>query len=148
MAEENLLDAFWAVARALRGRSRSMLQPWGISPWQSRALGELGRHGPMRLGVLSERLRIAARSTTEVVDGLEALGLVAREPDPGDRRATVVSLTPEGEQRRRDIRAAQLAEADEYFSVLTPEERESLALSLRKLRPERGGGNGEAPPSG
>ncbi|EMY33490.1 MarR family transcriptional regulator [Arthrobacter crystallopoietes BAB-32] len=142
MAEENLLDAFWAVARALRGRSRNMLAPLGISPWQSRALGELDRHGPMRLGILSERLRIAARSATEVVDGLEALGLVVRQPDPQDRRATVVSLTSEGKQRRKDIRSAQLAEAEHYFGVLSPEEQACLAQSLRKLH--AGGNSSEA----
>ena len=36
----------------------------------------------MRPSVLAERLRIAPRSATEVVDALEARGLVERGPDP------------------------------------------------------------------
>ena len=44
----------------------------------------------MRPSVLAERLHIAARSATEVVDALEERGLVERGPDPDDRRATLV----------------------------------------------------------
>ncbi|MDD0859754.1 MarR family transcriptional regulator [Arthrobacter alpinus] len=42
--------------------------------------------GDVRLKDLAERLRIAPRSATEVVDQLEAKGLVRREADPSDRR--------------------------------------------------------------
>ena len=51
---------------------------------------------PMRLSELSDRLHIAPRSATEVVDALEARGLVERRPDPSDRRATLVELTEHG----------------------------------------------------
>lgn len=40
---------------------------------------------------LAERLHIAAHSTTEVVDQLEAKELVIRTPDPADRRATLIT---------------------------------------------------------
>ena len=59
----------------------------------------------MRLSELSDRLQIAARSTTEVIDALEARGLVGRRPDPGDRRATLVELTEHGAQMLDAIRA-------------------------------------------
>ena len=77
-AEETLSEAFWAVARQLRQLTREALAPWDVTPAQFRALGTLVRHGPMRLSELSEQLRIAPRSATEVVDALQERGLVER----------------------------------------------------------------------
>src|SRR4051794_39474520 len=96
--DESLSEAFWEVARRLRHASRESLAEWDVAPSHARALGVLDRLGPLRLSDLAERLRIAPRSTTEVVDGLEERGLVQRRPDPDDRRATYVSLTAAGQQ--------------------------------------------------
>ena len=65
------------------------------------------RHGPMRLSGLSEHLHIAARSTTEVVDGLESRGFATRRPDPDDRRATLVEATDTGRDVMVSVRQAQ-----------------------------------------
>ncbi|GAA0924415.1 MarR family transcriptional regulator [Kribbella koreensis] len=132
--EETLPETFWAVAHQLRHLRKETLAPWDIAPSQARALGVLMRGGPMRLNELSEHLRIAARSTTEVVDALQDRGLVERRPDPADRRATLVAPTGEGTRVGEAIRASRDAEAEAYFNILSPEERVSLAGILRKLR--------------
>jgi DNA-binding MarR family transcriptional regulator len=132
--EETLSEAFWGVAHQLRHLRRETLAPWDIAPSHSRALGVLTRHGAMRLSELSDRLHIAARSTTEVVDGLQDRGLVERRPDPQDRRATLVALTDEGTRVGQAIRASRDAEAEAYFSVLSEAERTDLTDILRKLR--------------
>jgi DNA-binding MarR family transcriptional regulator len=133
-AGDGLADAFWAVARRLRHRTREALTPWDVTPGQSRALGVLARHGALRLGALAEHLRIAPRSATEVVDDLQARGLVRREPDPADRRATLVALTEEGTHAGRAIHAARRAAADDLFGGLAPADREQLTRILRTLR--------------
>src|SRR5450432_2102665 len=94
--DETLSEAFRSVARQLRDTSQETLAPWDITPSHLRALRVLTRHGVLRMSELSDHLRIAARSTTEVVDALETRGLVTRRPDPSDRRATLLSPTPEG----------------------------------------------------
>jgi DNA-binding MarR family transcriptional regulator len=132
--DETLAEAFWGVAHQLRHLRRETLAPWDIAPSHSRALGVLTRDGAMRLSELSDRLHIAARSTTEVVDGLQDRGLVERHPDPEDRRATLVALTDEGIRVGQAIRASRDAEAEAYFSVLSEAERTDLAGLLRKLR--------------
>lgn len=137
MEEENLLEAFWAVTRRLREHTRLALEPWHVSPSQSRALGVLSRHGEMRLSALAEHLRIAPRSATEVIDYLEQRGLAARRPDASDRRATLVSLTPEGAATMRAIHEARAAEADRLFAGLDPADRADLARILRQLRDAR-----------
>ena len=129
--DETLAEAFWAVARRLRDASQETLAPWDITPAQLRALRVLRRHGVMRLSELSDRLRIAPRSATEVVDALEKRGLVERRPDPGDRRATLVEVTDDGGSVLDAIRGS---EAERVFSRLTAADRSQLARILRKLR--------------
>ena len=75
---------------------------------------------PMRLSELSEQLRIAPRSTTEVVDALQEHGLVRREPDPHDRRATLVRLTDRGTEVATAIRATRDAGARLLRPALGP----------------------------
>lgn len=94
----------------------------------------LARHGEVRPGTLAEHLRIAPRSATEVVDDLQTRGLVERRPDPGDRRATLVALTEEGDRVSTAIRAARRAEADRFFGHLNDTDRAELARILRTLR--------------
>jgi len=131
---ENVAEDFWTVARQLRRLSQEALEPWDITPGQSRAIRTLAHHGELRLSALSDHLHIAARSTTEVVDGLEERGLVARHPDPSDRRATLVSLTPEGATIGDALKRARITESQTYFAALTPAERADLGRILRKLR--------------
>ena len=133
-SDETLPEAFSSVARKLRETSREALAPWDITPSYLRALRVLSRHGPMRLSELSEHLRIAPRSTTEVVDALESRGLVERRPDPGDRRATLAGLTSHGASVLDAIRAARGTEAERVFGRLSQAERAQLARILRKLR--------------
>ena len=129
--DETLAEAFRAVARQLREVSQETLAPWDISPSHLRALRVLRRDGVMRLSELSDRLHIAPRSTTEVIDALESRGLVQRQPDPGDRRATLVEMTERGASVLDAIRGT---EAERVFSRLSQADRAHLARILRKLR--------------
>ena len=135
-AERNdtLAEAFWSLARQLRRASLASLARWDITPSQSRALRVLTRHGVMRLSDLAEHLRIAARSTTEVVDSLEDKGLLARQPDPHDRRATLVALTAPGIALGEAIRSSRGTEAERVFDRLSTTDRAHLARILKKLR--------------
>lgn len=132
--DQALPELFWSVARSLRHSSRQTLAPWDLSPSHSRALGELLRHGAMRLSQLSDHLHIAPRSTTEVIDALQERGLVERQADPLDRRATLVMLTEHGKEIGDAIRSARMAEAEQIFGTLSETERKQLNRILRKLR--------------
>lgn len=140
-----------AAFRGLRSRWLRQLAPFGLTPHQYRALNAVARNaddGGIRLKELSELLRIAPRSATEVVDQLEVQGLVERTPDPSDRRATLISLTGEGAAMRAGVRKDRAREADEYFAALSAEDRATLERILAQLAegapprggPHRGGG--------
>ena len=132
--DETLSEAFSSVARQLRDTSHDFLARWDISPSQLRALRVLMHHGAMRLSDLSGHLHIAARSTTEVVDALESRGLVERQPDQLDRRATLAELTEHGASVLSAIRAARGTEAERIFNRLSEADKAHLARILRALR--------------
>ena len=132
--DDALSEAFWAVARQFRERSQETLAPWDITPSHLRALRTLRRHGTMRLSELSDHLHIAPRSTTEVVDALEARDLVRRRADPGDRRATLVEVTEHGTDVLAAIRDTRGTEAGRVFGRLSPPDRAGLARILALLR--------------
>ncbi|MFD1507560.1 MarR family winged helix-turn-helix transcriptional regulator [Georgenia yuyongxinii] len=126
------------AGRALRRSWVSALAPWELSPHQSRALGAVcsGDAEP-RLADIADQLRIAPRSATEVVDALEAKGLVRRAPSPHDRRAVVVQPTAEGLEVRSAVEQARTEAAEAYLAPLTPDERETLSVLLRRLTVDR-----------
>jgi DNA-binding MarR family transcriptional regulator len=132
--DDHLSELFWSVARNLRHLNREALEPLNVSPSHGRALNVLLKHGSLRPGALAEHLRIAARSATEVVDDLEQRGLVARAPDPADRRATLVTLTAEGRAAGDAIRSARQQAAERFFAALSDTDRTELTRILRQLR--------------
>jgi DNA-binding MarR family transcriptional regulator len=131
--DDSLADAFRSVARLLRQASMESLARWDLTPSQFRALRTLMRHDAMRPSELSEHLRIAPRSTTEVLDGLAAKGLVERRPDPHDRRATLVVPTEHGVDVGTKILSERGTETERVFDRLSPTDRAHLARILRKL---------------
>ena len=131
--DDSLADAFRSVARLVRQASVESLARWDIAPSQFRALRVLMQHGALRPSALSEHLRIAPRSTTEVLDGLAGKGLIERASDPQDRRATLVTLTERGREIGEQIRAARGTASERVFDKLSPDDRSELARILGAL---------------
>lgn len=131
--EAALGDLVVRTARVLRRSHREALEPYGLSPHQSRAMAVIGRHGEagLRLSALATELGIAPRSATDVVDALERTGLVQRTASPSDRRAVDLRLTEEGVTLRRALDRAHIAVSREHFAALSEQERDELARLLR-----------------
>jgi DNA-binding MarR family transcriptional regulator len=130
---ETLADTFRAVSRQLRHLTARALAPWDVTPSQSRALGTLARHGAVRLGTLSEHLRIAPRSATEVVDALAEAGLVERRPDPADRRARRVTATERGRERAEALERQLRRAEDHVLGPLPAGDRDTFRALLQRL---------------
>jgi len=121
------------ATRGLRRRWAESLEPWDLTPHHARALQVVGELDKPRLGTVAERLRIAPRSATEVIDALEERGLVERGPDETDHRATCVSLTGRGREVLTEVNSARGSAGSQHFAVLTDAERAALAELLAKL---------------
>jgi DNA-binding MarR family transcriptional regulator len=87
----------------------------------------------MRPTDLTNALMLTSSGTTKRLDRLEQAGLVAREPDPADRRGTLIALTDQGRALIDGLTPEHLANEDRLLGALTPDEREQLAGLLRKL---------------
>lgn len=105
-----------ALRFALRGFlsfSEAAARAVGLTPRQHQAL--LGIKAASiddaaSVSQLATFLRLRHNSTVELVDRLEATVLVAREPDPADRRRVLLRLTATGERCLADLSAVHLAE--------------------------------------
>lgn len=133
-ASADVADLIAAVSRRIRRAANRDLDPLGVTWGQVRALRTLARCGePVRMSDLADRLRIARRSATSVVDELAERGLVARSADPRDRRAVTVEVTPAGWALLEQLTASRRTAAADLTSSLTGAELATLRDLLRRL---------------
>ena len=128
---EALADLVMALSRNLRRGARATLAPLGLTPAAARALHVIMRADEaLRMSDLAQRLSIAPRSATSVVDALEEAGLVRREIDRDNRRSFLLALTERGESARAAVAQARRAAAKEAFGELDSGRRAELARTL------------------
>ena len=70
---------------------------------------------------------------TQILDRLERAGLVARAPDPDDRRRVVVELTAEGLRTADDANATYRREREHLLAELSDDEVEQLDDAVGRL---------------
>jgi DNA-binding MarR family transcriptional regulator len=68
----------------------------GLTPTAQSALAAVVGHGPLSLGELADHEGVKPPTITATVAGLEAQGLIRREPDPTDRRVVRIAATQRG----------------------------------------------------
>ena len=96
-----------------------------------RALEDAGK--PLPLGQLAERLSCVKSNITQLVDRLEADGLVARVADPGDRRSRLAVMTPQGRKACAEGTRIQDDTERELFGALSTDEARQLASLIAKI---------------
>jgi DNA-binding MarR family transcriptional regulator len=97
------------------------------------ALADAGESLP--LGQLAGRLSCVKSNITQLVDRLEADGLVARKPDPNDRRTRLAVMTAAGRRACKEGRRIQQQTERDLFGALTGDEARQLAALMGKLTP-------------
>jgi DNA-binding MarR family transcriptional regulator len=105
----------------------------GLSPTLTAALASIDNHGPLTPSELADRERIKRPTATRLIASLESDGLVARTPDPSDRRSSLIATTPEGRDLMRTLRTRKDAYLARRLTKLTAEERETLARAADLL---------------
>ncbi|WP_086842043.1 MarR family winged helix-turn-helix transcriptional regulator [Amycolatopsis kentuckyensis] len=134
MNEDDDLGALCAGAgRSLAEAERPVLERHGLSMWQYVVLSALSAGSAPSQLVLAQQIRYDKTRLIGLLDALEAEGLVARDPDPADRRARVVRLTREGSERHAAVRAAIKEVEDQKLAGLPPNTRRLLRSALAHL---------------
>jgi len=103
-----------------------------MTPSKLRALDVLARQGGLRVGELAAQVGIDDATATRLVDRLEAAGVVERQREPGDRRATTVVLTPGGEELVAAIATQRQLFFCDVLESLNQREREELVRLTAK----------------
>jgi DNA-binding MarR family transcriptional regulator len=121
-----------AAARSLEARVEASLARLDLSLAKVGVLRHLAHAGsPLALSVLAERHCCVKSNMTQLVDRLQADGLVERMSDAQDRRSVLASITAEG-RRRYEQAAAVLTEQEGLLQRRLSEEA-SEASDLRQL---------------
>ncbi len=103
-----------------------------LTPSKVRALALIGESGGLRIGELADRVGVDDTTATRMVDRLEELGLVGRRHAAEDRRATVVTLTPDGAEITAGVARQRLLFFCDVLEALEPEERAHLVQLTAK----------------
>jgi DNA-binding MarR family transcriptional regulator len=117
----------------------AMLRPFGVtfSRYEALVLLVHSHEGALPLSKIGERLQVHATSVTNVIDRLEAAGLVRREPNPEDGRGVLAVITEEG-RKVADKATLEFNSARFAMSALQTDELQVLFEILRRLRVDAG----------
>jgi len=127
-----LLTCTNLIEAAIRANLR---RDFGVTLPRFDLMAQLYRHPDgLKMGELSQRLMVTGGNVTGIADQLAGEGLIAREPDPADRRAWRITLTAEG---RRSF--AQMAARHEEWVIglmreLPDDDRAQLHDLLGRLK--------------
>ena len=123
------------VQQILLSAADNALRPHGLTfaRYEALVLLYFSRAGSLPMRVMGQRLQVHPTSVTNIVDRLEADGLVKRTPHPTDRRTTLVEITETGRDRRV---AATEALTSIRFGLcgLTNRQTQQLTELLTKVR--------------
>ena len=89
------VDAILYAAHRIRTAADAALRDHGLSLSGLKLLKALAG-GDRSMREVSQVLHVSPRTVTDLIDGLEARGLVVRGPHPSDRRVTLLHLTEAG----------------------------------------------------
>lgn len=113
----------------------ALLRPFGLTfaRYEALVLLSFSRTGALPLRLIGQRLMVHPTSVTNTIDRLEHADLVARRPNPQDRRGTLAEITPAG---REVVQRATAVLMDAGFAVkgYDREQLGELVGLLRSLR--------------
>lgn len=125
-------EALFRLNGLMIAAGETITKPLGQSSARWQVLGGLG-YGPRTVADIARGIGHARQSVQRVADVLVEEGLVMQTAKPGDRRTTLLELTPEGMAVLTAIFGRQVEWSDRVTRTLSPDQLESLALALRQI---------------
>lgn len=105
----------------------------GLTPSLQSALAVVDVRGSLTLGALAAAEQVSAPTVTRLVDKLEEMGLVEREPDPDDRRVTRVVITDIGHKQLAESRERRDAWLRDRLSTLDAADRAAIFAAVEPM---------------
>lgn len=105
---------------------RTALRPFGIDPRHYGVLVNVETRGPLSQRQLIDLSGDDKSTMVRTIDDLERLGLAERRPDPTDRRANAVHITPKGRRVRAEAEQVGRELADQLMSGFSSTDQQLL----------------------
>jgi len=131
-SEPDLVDTLAHTAFVVTGALTRIAAEHDVSLTLVRGLGILRDHR-RRMAELAERVGVDRSTMSGLVDRAEQRGLLARHPDPDDRRSVRVDITPEGRALAVRIYGQLSAELAPLIARVPEGRRAGLAAELEQL---------------
>jgi DNA-binding MarR family transcriptional regulator len=109
VGDDDLGALLAGATRRLIEEERPLLEAHGLTMWGYIALSRLAEGPADSQLLLAESMGYDKTRLIALLDALEADGLLTRNPDPADRRARVIAITPSGRRLQRAARRSILA---------------------------------------
>ncbi|WLI90226.1 MarR family transcriptional regulator [Massilia sp. R2A-15] len=127
-----MLSCTTRIENEIRTRLRAT---FGITLPRFDLMAQLERHPDgLRMGELSKRMMVTGGNITGITDQLEQEKLVVRVPDPKDRRAYSVMLTPAGRRAFSDMAAVHEGWVADLLKDIPPEDKGTLIELLSQMK--------------
>jgi DNA-binding MarR family transcriptional regulator len=126
------------VTRRVIDAERPVLEARGLSMWAYIAISRLAEQDAETQSALAHAMRYDKTRLIGLLDELEQEGLVTRTPDPADRRARIVTLTPAGLARHAAAKADIRAMETDLLGEIDPTDQLRLREVLAELAPDPG----------
>lgn len=139
-AVDELADALHSAAIHLLRRLRRSDPESGLSPARLSALSVLAFGGPMRISELARAEQVRTPTMTPIVAALEGEGLITREADAQDARASILRATAKGQRLMAEGRARRVATLAAELKKLPHADREVLRRAASLLEQLSRGG--------
>lgn len=133
---ERLGLSMWRVQRKIVSQM-SLHKELGLTVPQFGLLNMIAQEKKSRVVQLAECMEVKSSAITVMLDRLEILELIKREPDENDRRAVVVTLTEKGQGILEEGHLRSKLLLAEHLSILTPEELQEFARCYRILEEQK-----------
>jgi MarR family 2-MHQ and catechol resistance regulon transcriptional repressor len=121
------------ASKAVLTRVEPRLAKQGLTATQLGVLEVILHQGPLSQRALGRKVLTSAGNMTDVIDKLEARGLVCRSRMPNDRRSVRVELTPSGHCLIGELFPLHAEDIAGAMTSLDPREMALLDGLLRKL---------------
>ena len=97
-------------------------------------LNFLGEEDRILPSVLRQKLQITSATMTGILDRLEKLDLIIRQPHPNDRRAILVYLTAQGAQLAKKINRIMIVANEEFLVKFKTKDAQSFRSFLKQVQ--------------
>ena len=134
LKQESLGFLLADVSRTMRRAFQRHLEGSSLTLAQARALIYVSQNEGVRQVDLAELLEVQPITLARLIDQLATLSLVERRPDPADRRAYQVFLTPAAESHLLAIEQGAAWIREDAARGLSKQQIATVILALKKMR--------------